>query len=55
MTPPAKSKFLQRDAMKCDFFGDFLPCAWAIHADGDKWADRGGSALAHEKLRRGDF
>ncbi len=31
--------------MECDFFGNFLLRAITIHADGDKWADRGGSAL----------
>ncbi len=31
--------------MECDFFGNFLLRAVTIHADGDKWADRGGSAL----------
>jgi hypothetical protein len=31
--------------MKCDFFGNFLMRAVTIHADGDKWADHGGSAL----------
>jgi hypothetical protein len=31
--------------MKCDFFENFLSRAETIHADGDKWADRGGSAL----------
>jgi hypothetical protein len=28
--------------MECDFFGNFLLCHVTIHADGDKWADRGG-------------
>jgi len=31
--------------MECDFFGNFLSRAVIIHADGDKWADHGGSAL----------
>jgi hypothetical protein len=31
--------------MECDFFGNFLLRHVTIHADGDKWADRGGSAL----------
>jgi hypothetical protein len=31
--------------MECDFFGNFLLRAITIHADGDKWADHGGSAL----------
>ena len=31
--------------VKCDVFWDFLSRAETIHAAGDKWADRGGSAL----------
>ena len=31
--------------MERDFFGNFLLRHVTIHADGDKWADRGGSAL----------
>jgi hypothetical protein len=31
--------------MNCDFFEIVLSRAQTIHADGDKWADHGGSAL----------
>ena len=31
--------------VRCDVFGNFLLRALTIHADGDKWADHGGSAL----------
>jgi hypothetical protein len=31
--------------MEWDFFGNFLLRAVTNHAVGDKWADRGGSAL----------
>jgi len=31
--------------MQCDCFGDFLLRVRTIHADGDRWADHGGSAL----------
>jgi hypothetical protein len=37
--------------MKCDFFENVLSRAWAIHADGDKWAGRGGPALPFEAGR----
>ncbi len=33
--------------MECEFFGDFLSRAETIHADGDKWAGRGGPALPY--------
>jgi hypothetical protein len=31
--------------MKCGFFENVLSRTWTIHADGDKWAGRGGPAL----------
>jgi hypothetical protein len=35
--------------MEWHFFGNFLLRAVTIHADGDKWADHGGSALPFYK------
>jgi hypothetical protein len=45
--------------MKCGFFENVLSQAWAIHADGDKWAGRGGPALplplTTDRISSGNF
>jgi hypothetical protein len=38
--------------MKWDRFGDFLLRVRTIHAAGDKWADRGGSARPPSTVHR---
>ena len=45
--PPRSAEFgLEAEVrIECDFFGDFLSRAWAIHASGDKWAGRDRPAL----------